>query len=81
MMIHNKLDKLFGQAGSILGWGVMLVGIFISILPLNILLLLIGSFMAFPIQEYTSIMIMTNINFTTPTLEYSNLDRGEVCKQ
>jgi len=47
MMIHNKLDKLFGQAGSILGWGVMLVGIFISILPLNILLLLIGSFMAF----------------------------------
>ena len=46
-MIHNKLDKLFGQAGSVLGWGIMLVGIFTSIIPLAILLFLIGSFMAF----------------------------------
>lgn len=47
MMIHNKLDKLFGQAGSILGWGIIIAGIFTSILPLSILLILIGSFMAF----------------------------------
>ncbi|MBN2597177.1 hypothetical protein GQR60_12345 [Labilibaculum sp. A4] len=46
-MIHNKLDKLFGQAGSILGWMIMLVGIYSSILPLTLLLVLIGSFMAF----------------------------------
>lgn len=46
-MIHNKLDKLFGQAGSILGWGIIIAGIFTSILPLSILLILIGSFMAF----------------------------------
>jgi hypothetical protein len=46
-MIHNKLDKLFGQAGSILGWILMLVGIYFAILPLSILLVLIGSFMAF----------------------------------
>lgn len=46
-MIHNKLDKLFGQAGSILGWIIMLVGIYSFILPLSILLVVIGSFMAF----------------------------------
>ncbi|MDM8161658.1 hypothetical protein QUH73_17715 [Labilibaculum sp. K2S] len=46
-MIHNKLDKLFGQAGSILGWMIMLVGIYSSILPLTLLLVLIGSFLAF----------------------------------
>ncbi len=46
-MIHNKLDKLFGQAGSIFGWIIMLVGIYSGILPLSILLVLIGSFMAF----------------------------------
>lgn len=46
-MIHNKLDKLFGQAGSILGWIIMLVGISSTILPLSILLILVGSFMAF----------------------------------
>jgi hypothetical protein len=46
-MIHNKLDKLFGQAGSILGWIIMLGGIYLSILPLSILFVLIGSFMAF----------------------------------
>ncbi len=47
MMIHNKLDKLFGHAGSILGWIIMLVGIYTFIPSLSILFVIIGSFMAF----------------------------------
>lgn len=46
-MIHNKLDKLFGQAGSIFGWIIMLVGVYSFTLSISILMIVIGAFMAF----------------------------------
>ena len=59
MMIHNKLDKLFGQAGSVLGWLLLLVGLFINKTEIAILFFLSGSFMAL---SYSAIQIDLNNN-------------------
>jgi len=53
-MIHNKIDKLFGQAGSILGWIIILTGFYSSSTVFILLFIATGSFMAF---SYSGIYI------------------------
>ena len=55
-MIHNKLDKLFGQAGSVLGWLIMLGGFLISTTIVAVIVVIIGLFMAL---SYSAIRIDT----------------------
>jgi hypothetical protein len=54
MMMHNKLDKLFGQAGSVLGWLLIVIGFLFTKSGVSATFILIGSFMAF---SYSAVKI------------------------
>ncbi|NOU61021.1 hypothetical protein [Marinifilum caeruleilacunae] len=55
-MMHNKLDKLFGQAGSVLGWLFIVLGFLFTNSGVSAAFILIGSFMAF---SYSAVKIDT----------------------
>ena len=58
-MMHNKLDKIFGEAGSILGWLFLIVGLLFTKSVVAIVFIVIGSLMAF---SYSAIKIDSNKN-------------------